>query len=409
MNTKIEENNTDISVNFLGSHFHNPFILASGPPTRNGDMIREAFRNGWGGAVTKTISFNPKKFLRPRLHTLKNKNVNIGMENIELISDITVEEWAKQVKELKKEFVDRPIIASIMAPLHEKEWQELAIIMSKAGADILELNVSCPHGKPEESMGSFIGQDPILTGKVTSWVKKVTPIPVIIKLTPNVTDISIIAKQSAENGADGFAAINTVSSLIGINIETYEPWPTVKGFSTFGGYSGPGIKPISLKCVAQIVTTSNLPVSGMGGIETWHDAVEFMLLGCSTVQLCTSVMWNGYGIITDLISGLRAYLRKKQVNSVTEIIGLSRDKITDFFSLEYNDTIVAKIGENCNLCGRCIIACRDGGYQAIRKENKKVVVDSKQCAGCSLCTHICPNNNILMTEESAISPGLSVR
>ena len=257
----------DLRVRFAGMDFPNPFVLASAPPTRTAEMIKRAFAAGWGGAVTKSIALEPVQDLQPRLQPLRHRRRNVGMENIELTTQLTVAEWQQEVADIKSAYPDRPLWASIMDAPVKRNWQRLAETFQEAGADALELNVSCPHGMPSKGMGAFIGQNPELTGQVVSWVKQVSKVPVVVKLTPNVTDIAFVAQVAKENGADALCTINTVSALIGVDLDSLTPLPAVGGLSTYGGYSGPGIKPIALRCVAQIAKATGLPSVGPGRIE----------------------------------------------------------------------------------------------------------------------------------------------
>ena len=239
-------------------------------------------------------------------------------------------------------------------------------------------------------VGAAIGQVPELTKKVTYWVKEVASVPVIVKLTPNVTDITIIAEAAKEEGADGLAAINTVQCLIGVDLDTFAPLPTVDGYSTYGGYSGISIKPIGLRIISQLAKSINLPLSGMGGISTWEDAVEYMLLGAQNVQICTEVMLKGYGIIQKLVKGLEDYLYQKGFSSIKEIIGLSKNRIIDHSKLNRNKPLAVKLKKEwCTACGTCVIVCQDAGYNALKLDNKSLIIDREKCDGCSLCTHVC--------------------
>ena len=387
----------DLRVEFLGMRFPNPFMLASAPPARTAEMIIRAFDAGWGGAVTKTIGPEPAKDLQPRLQPLRLGKRKIGMENVELITQLTVEAWQEEISEIKAAYPERPLWASIMGTMEEKSWQHIAEAVQEAGADALELNVSCPHGMPSRGMGAFIGQSERMTGEAVSWVKKVAKVPVIVKLTPNVTDIAFVADAAKENGADGLAASNTVLALIGVNLDTFTPLPEVGGVSTYGGYSGPGMKPIALKCVAQIAKATGLPVSGMGGVNTWRDAAEFMAVGAGTVQVCTAVMWQGYGIIDKLTQGLENYLEEKGYPDLTEIIGAALPKIVEFPEMPLGPRARASVDESCNGCLLCLDACSDGGFQAITGMKGEVItIDGELCDGCSLCVMVCPLGSITM-------------
>jgi dihydropyrimidine dehydrogenase (NAD+) subunit PreA len=387
----------DLAVKFVGMHFPKPFMLASAPPTRNAEMIKRAFACGWGGAVTKSIALDPAQDLQPRLQPLRHRKRNIGMENVELSTQLTVEDWQHEIAEVKDAYPNRPLWASIMDAPVEKNWQRLVETLQETGVDAFEINVSCPHGMPTKGMGAFIGQDAELTGEVVSWVKKVSKVPVIVKLTPNVTDISFVAQAAKENGADALCTVNTVSGLIGVDLETLTPQPSVGGVSTYGGYSGPGIKPIALRCVAQIAKSTGLPVSGLGGLSTWQDAVEFMAVGATTVQVCTAVMWSGYGIIEKLLEGVGTYLEGKGFSNFEPVIGAALSKIVEFPDMPLTYRAKASVDDTCNGCLLCIPACEDGGFQAITGlKGEIVIIDDEKCDGCNLCAMVCPLGSITM-------------
>jgi dihydropyrimidine dehydrogenase (NAD+) subunit PreA len=279
----------------------------------------------------------------------------------------------------------------------EKNWQRLTEALQEAGVDALEINVSCPHGMPSKGMGAFIGQNAELTGDVVSWVKKVSTVPVVVKLTPNVTDITFIARAAKENGADALCTVNTVSGLIGVDLETLTPLPSVGGVSTYGGYSGPGIKPIALRCVAQIAKATGLPVSGLGGLSTWQDAIEFMAVGASTVQVCTAVMWSGYSVIEKLLAGVNNYLDGKGFANLEPVIGAALPKIVEFPEMPLTPRVRASVDDTCNGCLLCVTACDDGGFQAITGlKGEIVIIDREKCDGCSLCVMVCPLGSITM-------------
>ncbi|HEY48257.1 MAG: hypothetical protein AMJ88_10745 [Anaerolineae bacterium SM23_ 63] len=387
----------DLSIVFAGMHFPNPFMLASAPPTRTAEMIKRAFAAGWGGAVTKSIALDPADDLQPRLQPLRHGKRKIGMENVELTTQLTVEGWQQEIADVKAAYPERPLWASIMDAPVEGNWQRLAAAMGEAGIDALELNVSCPHGMPSKGMGAFIGQDAELTGKVVSWVKKVAKVPVVVKLTPNVTDIAFVAQAAKENGADALCTVNTVSGLIGVDLDTLTPMPSVGGVSTYGGYSGPGIKPIALRCVAQIAKATELPVAGLGGLNAWQDAIEFMAVGASTVQICTAVMWQGYGIIEKLLQGLDDYLDAKGFSDLHPLIGAALPKIVGFPEMPLAPRVRASVDDTCNGCMLCITSCADGGFQAITGIKGEVVtIDGDKCDGCALCAMVCPLGSITM-------------
>jgi len=349
----------------------NPFWLASGPTTNSSEQIMRAFDAGWGGVVWKTIG-DPIKNASPRYSSVDwNGTRMVGLNNIELISDRSIEANLRELGEVKKYYPYHPIIASLMVDSKREAWHEIVQRTEDAGADGLELNFSCPHGMNERGMGSAIGQVPDCTEKITAWVKEKARTPVLVKLSPNVTDIRATAAAARRGGADGLSAINTINSIVGIDLDTFVPRPNVDGASTHGGYGGPAIKPIALNMVQQIMSdpASALPLSGMGGISNWRDAVEFMLLGCGTVQVCTAAMHYGYRVVEDMAEGLENWMRTKGFATLDDFRGLALDRVTDWNSLNLNYKVIAHIDEQkCIGCGLCQIACWDGAHQCIHSD-----------------------------------------
>ena len=383
----------DLTVEFAGLNLMNPFMLASAPPAANAEMIKRAFEAGWAGAVTKTLALDPAIDVQPRLARLAVGNKTIGLENIELISQRKLEVWVKEIEEIKRDYPDHVLFASLMGAVVRDEWDSLIKQVQEAGVDGLELNFGCPHGMPEKGMGSVQGQDPTIAGEITRWAKEVATVPVMVKLTPNVTDIAQIGKACQHAGADAISAINTVSALIGVDLDRVEPLPSVGGTSSFGGLSGPAVKPIGLRCIAQLAKATTLPLSGIGGIAKWQDAAEYILVGASTVQVCTAVMFRGYKIVEKMKKGLSAYMDEKGFQSVAKMSGHILPKITAHEELDFAHKVVAAIDQDlCTKCGLCYTACMDGGWQAIEMDSRQVyprfVIE--RCDGCSLCTHVCP-------------------
>ena len=393
----------DISVNFLGVRFENPFVLASAPPTANAEMIARAFEAGWAGAVIKTLIREPVKNLHNRFAVNKiGKNI-IAFENIELLSERTPEVWAQDIRELKKNYPTKVIIGSIMGDAKDKEhWLELALVCQEAGADMIELNFSCPHGYPKKEKGSAIGQNAGYSSKITEWLKseKKITVPIIPKLTAAVTDLSYIGEEVAKAGADGLCAINTFPSIMGFDLETLSPKPNINGYTTAGGYSGPGIKPIALKCVNDLVSSPNLPIMASGGISSGSDAIEFMLLGAALVQICTAVMLKGYGIISQLKNELITFMKFHKFSKIEDFRELGHKRIRQFAKLDQSYNVKALVDpEKCSGCRRCYVSCRDSGHFAIEMQDNLAVVTHEKCVGCSLCHHVCPNNAISMVES----------
>ena len=391
--------NNRLSVEFAGLTFKNPFILSSAPPTMDARHIIRAAKLGWGGAVMKTVTEEPTVDPRTRLGVLRKNGKAIGMNNIELLSrkplTTWTDDWIPKIKQDAPE--DFIFIASIMSGIEPEGWTALAETMSRTGADAIEINVSCPHGSPEKHMGAFIGQDPTLVEQVTRAAKKGTDLPLLVKLTPNVTDIVPIANAAVKGGADAISAINTVESLIGIDIETATPLPIAYGMdnteqmSTYGGFCGPAVKPIGLRFVSQIAKAHpNIPISGIGGIENWSSAIEYLMVGARTLQVCTAVMWHGFSIIKDMTSGLTEFMERKDYESLDSMIGKALPKITSWTALTKLPPVVARIiAEKCTGCKECVIACADGGFVAIQMSDKKAVVKNDKCDGCGLCAIVC--------------------
>ena len=393
-----------LEIEFVGITFKNPFLLSSAPPTMDPRHILRAARLGWGGAVMKTVTEEPTVDPRTRLGVLRKDGKAIGMNNIELLSRKTLKTWTEEwIPKIKEEAPkDFRFIASMMSGPEPEGWTALAETISQTEADAIELNVSCPHGSPEEHMGAFIGQDPKLVERVTKAAKAGTDLPIIVKLTPNVTDIVPIAKAAIKGGADALSAINTVESLIGVDIETATPMPIAYGvdkteqLSTYGGFCGPAVKPIGLRVVSQIAKAiPDIQISGIGGIEDWTSATEYLMVGARTLQICTAVMWHGFSIIKDLKDGLTKFMIRKGYETLDSMIGEALPKITTWAALSKLPPVIAHvIEEKCTGCKDCVIACADGGYLAIQMRNKVAVINAEKCDGCGLCYVVCNDNAI---------------
>ena len=390
-----------LKTSVLGIEFENPFLLASAPPTASIESIDMAFDMGWGGAVLKTITPDDLEMhdTSPRYATIKSKGKIIGFQNVELLSQKTVQYWCDGIRYLKTKHPNKVIIASIMAPVERVAWQNLVCTLNNTPIDAYELNFSCPHGMPERNIGMAIGTSAEISILITSWVKSVANKPVFVKLTPNVTDITWIAKAVENAGCDGFAAINTVQGFMGVNLNTLEPNLCIDGYTTFGGCSGEIVKPIGFKCVAQLRQFSDLPILGMGGIANWQDAAQYITLGSDVVQVCTAVMINGYGIIDNLKTGLLNYLEAKGMKNLKELKNIAIPKITSHEKLNKEHHLYPNIdNEKCVKCGKCVKICCESEYQALIRKENIIEVDKTICKGCSLCSHICPQNAITMVE-----------
>ncbi len=387
----------DLSVDFAGIKSPNPFWLASAPPTNMGSMVERAFDAGWGGAVWKTLG-EPIRNVCSRLASLDyGPQRMIGLNNIELITDRPLEVNLREIRECKRKYPKHAVIISLMVESKREAWHEIVKQVEDTGADGVELNFGCPHGMCERGMGAAMGQVPEYTCMVTEWVKEATRLPVIVKLTPNVTSITPPGRAAVRGGADALSLINTINSMMGVDLDTMIPYPNVNGLAAHGGYCGPAVKPIALNMVSELARDPEIgvPISGIGGISTWRDAAEFLLLGATNVQVCTAVMHYGYRIVEDLIDGLSNYLDDKGCASVNEIIGASVQRVTDWGNLDLNYKTVARIDHaKCIQCNLCHIACEDGAHQCIpftQIDGKRFpIVDEHECVGCNLCYLVCP-------------------
>lgn len=391
----------------------NPFWLASGPPTNSGYQVQRAFEAGWGGAVWKTLG-DPIVNVTSRFSALHYNGQRVaGFNNIELITDRPLDVNLREIAETKKKFPNHVIIASLMVEPVREKWHEIVKKVEAAGVDGLELNFGCPHGMAERGMGSASGQVPELVEKQTGWAKEAAGTPVIVKLTPNITDITATAYAASRGGADAISLINTINSLMGIDLDTWHTIPSVAGKGTHGGYCGPAVKPIALSMVGECArqTDVNIPISGIGGIGTWRDAAEFMLMGATGLQVCTAAMHHGFRIVEDMIDGLNNYLDEKGLASVMDLVGRSVPNYMDWGDLDLNYRVVARINQDqCIHCNKCHIACEDGAHQCIERitdEHGKpaLKVREEDCVGCNLCSIVCPvDGAINMIEQSGERP-----
>ena len=386
---------SDLSINFAGIKAPNPFWLASAPPTNSGYQIMKAFDQGWGGAVWKTLGV-PVINVSSRYGGLDYKGTRMmGFNNIELITDRPLKDNLKEIEEVKKHFPDHAVIASLMVETRE-EWHQIVRDVENAGADGLELNFGCPHGMCERGMGSAVGQEPEVIKMIVGWVKEVAKTPVIVKLTPNITDITVAGLASVQGGGDAISLINTIQSIIGVDIDNFVSYPNVGGESTNGGYCGPAVKPIALNMLKNCAQHPyiNLPISGIGGIENWKDAVEYILLGAGSVQVCTAVMHYGFGIIREMIAGLEQYMDQKGFKTIDDMVGKALPKIKTWENLNLNHKVVAEINNSkCIECQLCYTACEDGAHQAIginKEETRVPYIIEENCVGCNLCSLVCP-------------------
>ncbi len=398
----------DIRNDFIGIKSPNPFWLASAPPTDKEYNVVRAFKAGWGGVVWKTLGEDPPivNVSGPRYGAVHAGDRRlIGLNNIELITDRPLEVNLQEIKQVKRDWPDRAMVVSLMVPCEEQNWVSILKKVEDTGADGVELNFGCPHGMSERGMGSAVGQVPDYIEMVARWCKANTRMPVIVKLTPNITDIRYPARAALAGGADAVSLINTVSSIVSVDLDTMSPEPSIDGKGSHGGYCGPAVKPIALNMVAEIARdpeTHGLPISGIGGITTWRDAAEFMALGAGNVQVCTAAMVYGFKIIDELVSGLENWMDEAGYDRLDQFTGMATPNVTDWQYLNLNHVVKARIDqESCIKCGRCHIVCEDTSHQAITSmvngERHFEVID-EECVGCNLCVSVCPVENCITME-----------
>ncbi|MFQ5429280.1 MAG: NAD-dependent dihydropyrimidine dehydrogenase subunit PreA [Phycisphaerae bacterium] len=426
--------NPDLSIEFCGVKAPNPFWLASAPPTNSAYQVRRAFQAGWGGAVWKTLNHEPIVNVSSRYGAVDYDGRKVmGLNNIELITDRTLDVNLAEIREIKQEFPHHALWVSLMVESKRETWHDIVKRTEDTGCDGIELNFGCPHGMCERGMGSAVGQVPEYTEMITAWVKEAATIPVMVKLTPNITDIRAIGRAAKAGGADAISLINTINSVMGVDLNTFAPKPHVAGLGSHGGYCGPAVKPIALNMVSSLANDPGvgIPISGIGGIQAWQDAVEFMLLGAGSVQVCTAVMHYGFRIVEHMISGLKNWMREKDFGTCTDFIGQSARRIRDWGDLDLGYKVVAEIDQSkCIHCGLCHIACEDGCHQSIKLEQMEedafvrsnghayvrsgdvqvlpgagagyvnvLTINQDTCVGCNMCSLVCPVEDCITMKE----------
>ncbi|AHD09870.1 NAD-dependent dihydropyrimidine dehydrogenase subunit PreA [Phaeobacter gallaeciensis] len=398
----------DLTADFLGIKSPNPFWLASAPPTDKEYNVRRAFEAGWGGVVWKTLGSEGPPVVNvngPRYGAIWGADRRLlGLNNIELITDRPLEVNLEEITRVKKDYPDRAIIVSLMVPCEEQAWKDILPRVEATGADGIELNFGCPHGMAERGMGSAVGQVPEYIQMVTEWCKKYYSKPVIVKLTPNITDIRHPARAAKAGGADAVSLINTINSIVSVNLDAMAPEPTIGDKGTHGGYCGPAVKPIALNMVAEIARcpqTHGLPISAIGGVTTWRDAAEFMTMGAGNVQVCTAAMTYGFNVVKEMISGLNQWMDDKGYDRLDDFVGKAVPNVTDWQYLDLNYVAKAKINQDdCIKCGRCFAACEDTSHQAIAmSEDRVFTVKDDECVACNLCVNVCPVEGCITMEE----------
>ncbi len=395
----------DLSVDFCGVKFKNPFLLSSSPVSNSAEMVAQAFEAGWGGVVYKTLGSDllPIVHPSPRMNAYHYGSKHLmGLQNVEQISDRPLKDNLLDILYLKKNYPDHPVVASLMG-FSTKDWQYLAKSAEDNGADMLELNFSCPHMTIEGS-GHKVGRAFALLEGFTEAVKKVVKIPVMAKMTPNITDITEPALFAKKGGADAISAVNTFQGISEIGRDDWIPKPNIFGVGATSGYSGPAVKPIALHFIADMAKCEdlNLPLSGIGGIETWIDALEYLLVGASTIQVTSGIIHYGYRIVEDMIEGLSDYMGCKGITKVSDLVGKALPNLqeTDRFDLERQGRVEYNY-DICVGCGQCYIVCNDAAGQALEwdgeKRRPKLIED--KCLSCMVCSFVCPVPGLITFKE----------
>lgn len=400
----------DLRCEIAGVKSPNPFWLASAPPTDKEYNVVRAFKAGWGGVVWKTLGEDPPVVnTTSRYGAVQYRGSRMaGFNNIELITDRPLEVNLQEIKAVKRAFPDRAMVVSLMVPCEEASWKAILARVEDTGADAVECNFGCPHGMSERGMGSAVGQVPEYVEMVARWCKQHTRMPVFVKLTPNVTNVLVPARAARKGGADAVSLINTINSVTGVDLETMAPLPTVNGKGAHGGYCGPAVKPIALCMVGEIAKDPQcqpgLPISGIGGIETWRDAAEFISMGAGSVQVCTAAMHYGFKIVEDMAAGLSNWMDEKGYATLDDFRAMAVRNYVNWGELDMNYELIANIHQDlCIKCGLCHIACEDTSHQAIAALKvdglRRYEVKPDECVGCNLCMHACPVDGCITMER----------
>jgi dihydropyrimidine dehydrogenase (NAD+) subunit PreA len=382
---------TTLSTDFLGMELPNPFILASGPPTSDSTKIMSAFKSGWGGAVLKTISLHPAQHTASKFHTIRSGRVKWGSVGVESVSEKSVDQWGEEIARIRDSFPERPLIASIIGDSDPSSWVELVGQLEQYPINAFEINGGSPILDDGQARVSELGKDARAVASAVRWVKDATRLPVIVKLSPNVTDIIPIALAALNAGGDGFTATSGLSGVAGVDMASLKPLNWGEGIGLAGEYTGPGLRPVGLRWTAYIAKSVSAPIMGCGGVSTWGDAAEYFTVGASAVQLRNAVIWQGIAIIDDLKTGFEKYLERMKLNEPMDLVGRALPKIVGFDELDIDFKMVATLVESeCIGCDLCARVCYDAGFQAITMEGDIAKIGYSKCDGCGLCIYVCP-------------------
>lgn len=384
----------DLSVEYCGLKFDSPFILASAPPSDTYEMVRDAFAKGWAGAVLKTTSLEDYQvdIAYPCIAGVYSQGCLLGLGNIDNISEYHMDKMERAVRLLKEEFPQKVVATSIWGTTKES-WQILTRRSVEAGADYLEVSMSCPTDSPVEGLHFMVGQVPEEAHKIVSWIVEAADgLPVVPKLTGDVTHIVTIARAVKEAGAAALCACDSRHGIIGIDLDTLAPLPTIENKGTFAGMVGAHLKPFELRNLAELGAGQDLKIAASGGATTWHDAAEYMAVGATLVQFCTAIMLYGFDIIDDLKEGLAYYLEAKGMRSAEDLVGKALPNVVSHSGLRPIKHAVAFVDKSrCTKCGRCVVSCEDGGHRAyVIDAEGYPEVDKEKCYGCGLCPDVCP-------------------
>ncbi len=393
---------TNLDTRFMHLDLPNPFFLSAGPCTASWEAAMEALQVGWGGVVLNTICSSTPPVQGLHEQVIRSGRTKWGVVGAEPVSDHPLDEWLAGIPKIRAAFPTRLLLASIFGDGKAESWQMLAERLGSAGACGFEINACLPNPLSREGVGGDLGQDPDALAQVVAWVREATALPIVVRLSPNVTDILPIAKSAMDAGAEAFIATGSLLAAGGIDPDELAPSPTFDRSRLLGRYRGPGLKPVALRWTAAIAKALPVPLIGSGGIVGWEDAVEFFAVGASAVSVGSGAAWNGIGLIDDLETGLLGYLREHGYRSPSEIRGRALPRIVGFDELDLDHKLIAVVDkELCNGCEVCVRACGDGGFQAITMSEGLAFIDASKCDGCGLCACVCPTNAIRMRDRQS--------